>query len=64
MAFGTKNKRDWTAQDNATHAMSTMLAAEMRDKRVKLAAREKMAVAMGVGLVLAFLYLIVEAACF
>lgn len=63
MAFGTKNKRDWNAQDNATHAVATMLGAEMKQKREKLEARAKVAIAMGAGFALAVVYLVLDA-CF
>lgn len=63
MAFGTKQNKDWNAQDNATHAVASMLGAEMRLKREKLEARAKVAVAMSAGFVLAVAFLLVDA-CF
>lgn len=63
MAFGTKQRKDWNASDNATHAVASMLGAEMRAKRVKLEGRAKVALAMSAGFVLAVAYLLLDA-CF
>lgn len=60
MTFGTKRRSDWNGQDNAAYAVGGMLAAEMRAKRVQLEGRKKMAAAAGVGLVIAFAYLLLD----
>lgn len=59
-SFGTKHRREWNAQDNATNAVAHMLAAEMK------AAREKASIYRGrysaamLGLGLAVLYLVLD----
>lgn len=40
--FGKKNRSEWTGADNATHAMSVMLGAELREKADKATQTERM----------------------
>lgn len=57
MAFGKKDRKDWNAQDNAAHAMSAMLGAEIRNKRIADAERNGRVAAVVIGLVIAGVYL-------
>jgi len=55
--FGQKNRRDYTAADNATLAVSAMLGAEMRNKRIAHTESRKRMYAAITGLVIAGVYL-------
>jgi hypothetical protein len=64
MAFGTKRNSDWTGQDNATHAVATMLSAEMKQKRERDASRRGMTIAALAGFVIAIAYCVADLVVF
>jgi len=55
--FGKKDRRDFTAADNATLAVSAMLGAEVRNKRIAHTEARKRMYAAITGLLIAAIYL-------
>lgn len=49
--FGKKTRAEWTGADNATHAMSVMLGAELREKAAKASDKARMAWVIGITIV-------------